>query len=390
MSWPFGRREPMGTATQMVGVRTSARSKRGKHVSRDEALGVSAVWACVRLRADLVSTSPIEVYRNLPDGTQVDMPTPPVLQAPGGGSCDVMEWMYSTQVDLDTIGNTFGIIKARDGAGMPSLIELVPVTDVTVQVRGGVIKYKIAHELFDAGSIWHEKQFTTSGIPVGLSPIAYGAASMTGYLSAQNFAADWFSNGGVPAAHLKNTNRTLTPDQANDMKDKFKAAMSNGDVFVSGNDWDYDMIAAKASESQFLEERHFGLVEACRYHGVPADMIDVETGAAGSKLIYANITQRNLQFLIMNMGPAIRRRENALSKVTARPRFVTLNTDKVLAMDMKSRFDAYKVAVDARAMTPNEWRARENMPPLTPDQVAEFAALFPSKPSAPIPTGAPA
>jgi hypothetical protein len=40
-------------------------------------------------------------------------------------------------------------------------------------------------------------------------------------------------------------------------------------VFVTGNDWDYDMLSAKASESAFLEERRFGLAtcaasSACR------------------------------------------------------------------------------------------------------------------------------
>src|SRR5215831_17536094 len=57
-------------------------------VTPDMALRNSAVWACLRLRADLVSTLPINTFRTvrLPDSTTIDVaaPTPPVLRYPGG------------------------------------------------------------------------------------------------------------------------------------------------------------------------------------------------------------------------------------------------------------------------------------------------------------------
>jgi hypothetical protein len=73
-------------------------------VTNDSAMRHSAVWACLRLRADLVSTMPLDVYRRV-NGMQVEMPKPPILVQPGGERVDMCEWLYSSQVDLDRAGN---------------------------------------------------------------------------------------------------------------------------------------------------------------------------------------------------------------------------------------------------------------------------------------------
>src|SRR5215468_2299387 len=65
-------------------------------VTNDSALRHSAVWACLRLRANLISTFPVDVYRKQL-GLQVEVPPPPVIVIPGGERCDYLEWMYSTQ-----------------------------------------------------------------------------------------------------------------------------------------------------------------------------------------------------------------------------------------------------------------------------------------------------
>jgi hypothetical protein len=58
---------------------------------------------------------------------------------------------------------------------------------------------------------------------------------------------------------------------------------------------------------------------------------------AGGNITYANVTQRNLQFLIMHLQPAMGRREDALTTLTPRPQFVKLNTDVLLRMDPQTR-----------------------------------------------------
>lgn len=385
----FKRRGIQGpTAGELISPRSVQRAG-GVTVTNETALRHSAVWACLRLRANLVSTMPVDVYRKVGE-MKVEVPKPPVLINPGGDRVGMMEWLYSTQFDLDRAGNCFGLITARDGLGLPARIELVPLADVTVRQRDGVITYRVGQQEYDASEVWHERQYTMAGLAVGLSPIAYAAWSIGEYLSVQQFALDWFGNGAVPSAHLKNTAKTISPDQADEAKRRFKAATSNQDLFVTGNDWEYKMIQADAAGADWIEAKRYGIGDIARFFDCPGDLIDA---AAGGSMTYANITQRNLQFLVMNLGPAIVRREDALSSLTSRPRFVKLNTDALLRMDPQARAAMLRTQIESRQIAPSEARELEDRQPFTEQQLSEFDRLFGTKNPAPTagasaPTGA--
>lgn len=369
----FRRAANLSAIEQIIADRVGLGRSGVANVSRPTAMRHSAVWAALRLRADLISTMPVDTFRKV-DGVQVETPRPPVLVNPGGDSVGIIEWLYSTQFDLDSCGNTFGLISARDGVGLPTRINLVPVEDVVVRVTKGVTSYRIAGVDHEPRDVWHERQFTTSGSPVGLSPLAHSAASVAGYVSAQEFVRSWFAGGAVPSAHLKNSEKVLNRSEKDAVKAQFKQSVATGDVFVTGKDWEYSMLAAKASESGMIDSLRWGIGDAARFYGVPGDMIDAEV-SSGS-ITYANVTQRNLQLLIMNIGPAITRREAALSTLLSRPRFVKLNTGALLRMDLKSRYEAHKVGTGGRPfIAPSEARAFENLPPFTPDQLAELLAI---------------
>ena len=386
MSWPFTGRAL--TATDAIAERLSGRIKSGGHVSRKDAMSHSAVWAALRLRADLISSMPVDVFRRV-DGVQVEVSKPLIMSEPGGPSLRWKEFVYSTQVDLDSCGNAVGVITARDGAGLPSQIELVNIDDVTFKGRGSKLtEVRVGKTVYDdpARQIWHEKQFTVSGLAIGLSPVAYAAKTINSYLSAQDFANDWFDNATAPGGHLKNVGKVIDKGEAQAIKANFKASVQSGDVWVSGNDWEYNMLAAKASESQFIETQQFSVSDAARFLGVPGDVIDAMV--QGQSVTYANITQRNLQLLIMNIGPAIDRREDAFSYgLLPRPRYVKFNTAALLRMDTKSRMESHGLAISNRIYPPSRALDMENMPPLTPAEEAEFARLFPKGAPAPVSPG---
>ncbi|MGA5486694.1 phage portal protein [Streptomyces pseudogriseolus] len=353
-------------------------------VTNDSALRHSAVWACLRLRANLISTMPVDLYRKV-DGIQVEVPKPAVLITPGGDEVEMPEWMYSSQFDLDRSGNSIGLITALDGLGLPARIELVPSSDVSVRMRKGKKTYRIAGKIYEPHEVWHEKQYTVPGLPVGLSPVAYAAWSISEYLSIQQFAMDWFRNGAIPSAHLKNTAKTITQDVADATKQRFKAAVQGRDLFVTGNDWDYEMIQAEQAGADWIQAKQFGIGDIARFFDCPSDLIDA--AVSGSSVTYANMTQRNLQFLVMSLGPAVTRRENALSRLSSRPRFVKLNRNALLAMDPQTQAQVLKTRIDSRTLTPSEARAFYDQPPLTDDQLAEFDRLF-GKGTTPTPTTA--
>lgn len=322
----------------------------------------------------MVSTMPVDLYRRV-NGVQVEVPKPKVLVSPGGDRVDMVEWLYSSQFDLDRSGNCFGLITERDGLGLPSRIDLLSLGDVSVVVRNGEIyKYRIAGTLTDPMNVWHERQYTVAGLQVGLSPVAYAAWSIGEYLSIQDFALDWFGNSTVPAAQLKNTAKTLTSDEATKHKERFQASVQAGQPWVTGSDWEYQPLTAANKQTDWVEGKQYGIGDIARFFDCPGDLIDAVV--TGGTITYANITQRNLQFLIMHLGPAVIRRENALSRLTAKPRFVKLNTNALLRMDPETQAATIKSQIDSRTLTNEEARALYDRPPLTDAQKAEFDRIY--------------
>jgi HK97 family phage portal protein len=384
---PYWGEYPGAQASDVIPHRMSMQLAPGHMINNDSALRHSAVWACLRLRANLISTFPIDVYRKGQFGiADVEVGKPPIIVNPGGNEVDYMEWMYSTQFDIDRAGNSIGLITERNGYGLPAVIELVPLAWTSVNiVDNKLVEYYIRGKPFAPCHIWHEKQYTVAGFHLGLSPIMFAAWSISEHLSIQDFAISWFTNGGIPRSHLQNTvQATITDAQAQGVKSLVKETVHSGDVLVTGKDWTYQMIQAEQTGLEWMEARKYGPSDIARFFDVPSDLID--SSVSGSAVTYANITQRNLQFLIMSLGPAILRRENALNKLLPNRQFVKMNTKSLLRMDPQTQAQIINLQVAGRVLAPSEARLLDDLPPLTKEQMAEFDRFWPPRQNAPTST----
>lgn len=341
----------------------------GRPASPEQALRHSAVWGALRLRADLISTLPVDVFR-LAEGRQVPAAWSSLLSAPADGVL-FHEWLYSTQVDLDRYGNCFGEIVGRDAAGYPTQVELWPASDVSVLLKGlRIVGYRFAGKEYGPRDVWHERQYTVAGLKVGLSPIAYAAWSIGNYLSAQEFALDWYTAGAAPKGTLRHTEAAnLDPKVLDSAKARFKAATQNRDIFATGKEWEFLPGEVDAKTSEFLEQMRFSAIDVCRFIGVPSFAIDASI--SGSAITYQNVTQAQLFLLVNHLGPPIVRREKHISyHALPAPRFVKLNSDALLRLDPAGRTDVTAKQIEAWIRTPDEVRALENLEPLTEADIA--------------------
>ncbi|WFF07245.1 phage portal protein [Micromonospora sp. WMMD1076] len=342
-------------------------------VTNETAMRHSAVWAALRLRANLISTMPVDVYRPI-NGVRVSVATPPVLRSPGGDRVDIQEWLYSTQVDLDRSGNCFGVITEKNALGLPARIDLVQLGEVSVSSVNGELSYRFGGTTYKPEDVWHEKQYTIAGLDVGLSPVAFAAWSIGSYLSAQDFALGWFGNAAIPAAELVNTEKTLNQREAQVAKTGYEAAVRSGGLFVHGKDWELKPMQAVDSQTQFLETMQYGIPDIARFFDCPADLID--GAVSGQAVTYANISQRNLQLLIMHLGPPIMRREKALTRLVPGNRYVKLNRAALLAMDPATQATTIHQRLADKTLTNPEARALYDAPPLTDEDMALFDRLY--------------
>lgn len=373
MGFLFGSREAArpavsrGWLSDTLGVSERGSGRKGAPASADHALRFSAVWAALRLRADHVSSLPVDVFRKV-DGAQVPAPAPRLFTRPAE---DMLwpEWMFSTQIDLDRFGNCMGLIESRE-QGWPVQIEPWAANEVTIRLNGRrIVGYRYDGREYAREQVWHERQYTVGGSRVGLSPLAYAAWAVGAALSAQEFGLDWYANGAHPSGTLRHTQEAnLDQRILAAAKERFRAAVSNRDLFVTGSEWEYSPAAVDANSAQFLGAMGAAAVDVARFIGVPASAIDA--AVSGQALTYANLTQKQLDLLVNYLNAPIVRRETAFTvNACPQPRFVKLNTDAMLRLDPAARTDQMVKQIDAWLMDPDEGRGLLNLPPLTEAQI---------------------
>lgn len=375
LGWPTSTYPSDGT---IPGPGSDTIANVGGQLGLDRAMRLSSVWACVRLLADVVSTMPVQVYRERADGTRERVATPPVIANPSSRVLPT-QWRYQVMVSLLLRGNAYGLIVARDRLGWPTQIELLhpDLVQVTYFPEEGQWVYSVAGERRDRDDVWHLPAYMLPGIPVGLSPIAYAAQAIGLGLGAEQFGTQFFIYGGHPSAILK-VNQELSAKQAGEIKLAFRRATQGREPMVAGSGIDYTPIQISPQESQFLDTQHANAVTIARFFGVPPELIGA--GVSGSSVTYANREQRAQDLLTFTVNGWLTRIEESLTAILPRQQFVEIDTTALLRSDTKTRYESYRVGLEAGFLDKDEVRSWEGLPPLdrtddfSPSVVAEVAS----------------
>jgi HK97 family phage portal protein len=337
-------------------------------------LAIPAVWAATRLRADLISTLPVQTYQRRPDGSAERVENPPVLEAPSADGGDIVNWLSAGSLALDLRGNNFGIIVDWDARGLPAQIELQHPDTCQVRKRSdGSLYYAIAGKPFERSQVWHERVNDVPGSPVGLSPIASMARSLGIAIAAEQFGADFFRDGAHPTALLMNEKTDTIPQEAAAIvKQRFLAALNGTrEPVVLGGSWKYEQLSIAPNESQFLETLRFGVDQVARIFAVEPEQVG-GGGGSGSTITYANREQRAIDWLAYKFGPYVIRRERALSRLTGPGRFVKLNVGGLLRTDLLTRYRSYAIGLRNGVLALDEPRELEDRLPLTAEQLQQL------------------
>jgi HK97 family phage portal protein len=333
----------------------------GVTVSPDQAMRLSACWACVRLLADTVSTLPVDVFRR---GEREALATTPlILVEPAAGS-PIHEHLYSVMVSLLLRGNAYGVVTARQGATLlPTQVELVNPDAVSVQVlEDGRLLYRVNGKEIDREDVWHVKAFTMPGSVMGLSPVEYARQAIGLGLAAEEFGARFFGDGATPSG-LLTTDLPIDENQAKLAQkrwEKFNGDRKRRTAFL-GEKLRWQQISIRPDESQFVETMKFNVAQIARVFGVPASMIG---GEEDNSLTYATVESRAMDFLRYSLNPWLVRIEHALGRLLPRNQFVKFNTGGMLRADTKTRYETYEIALRSGALTVDEVRELEDRPPL--------------------------
>lgn len=357
-------------AATLLAVGKDTRAGGGGDMGADSAQRVAAVWGCVRLLSDTVSTMPVDVVRTMGGLRSPVDPKPGLILLPDGRP--MISWLRRVMWSWLLAGNAYGqVIETTPDMRYPTRIALLHPEVVSVRVVNGMEKPFIdgkQREWWPLGDIWHEAAYERPGSRVGMSPVEYAEAVIGTAEEAQDFAEDFFESNLNPGA-LVTSNQELSPDQASAIKTAMKRAVRDRDLLVLGSGLEWHQMQVNPKDSQFLDSMQWTAQQICgAIFGVPPEMLGYAT--SGQSVTYANATDRDLTFLKYGLGPWLARIEDALSRLLPGSQTVKFNTGGLLRADIKTRYETYAIAADIEAKTgkplllTDEMRAYEDLAPL--------------------------
>ena len=139
-----------------------------------------------------------------------------------------------------------------------------------------------------------------------MSPIEYHAITLNQALSAKQYGADFFRDGGHPT-HVIQSDTEPTSEQAATLKEKLFAASRRREPVVLPKSVTLTALQVKPEESQFLDTQRLGSEQIARIFGVMPEMIGASQ--SGASLTYANREQKAADFLAYGLLFWVRKME---------------------------------------------------------------------------------
>lgn len=252
-----------------------------------------------------------------------------------------------------------------------TVVDIRPLNPAEVSVnrnaRTDALTYSYRGADYGPEQIRHLQLMRLPGRDRGLGPIEAGKAELQGALEARDYGASWFSQGTVPEGVLS-SDQPLSSDQAKLYKQTWQGIdpatgeqNPNGhDLRVLGAGLRYEYLALKPADAQYLETQQFTTTQIARLFGVPASLM--LAAVDGSSQTYANIEQDWIGFTRFTLMRYLREIEEAFSAILPRGNTARFNVDSLLRTDTKTRYEAHKIALDARFMTRADVRLLEGLP----------------------------
>jgi len=366
MKFPFFKKRSASWANldAFEGRETSA----GINITESVALGIPAVYACIRVLTEAIASLPLLTYERFDNGDKErargfslfrllhDAPNPLMT------SFELRELLVG---HLCLRGNAYCYIE-RDQGEVVALWPLHP-DKVTVELQGRELVYKHqsdgAEKIYPMQDILHIRGLGADGI-IGYSPLTLLRDSFGYSKAVQEYSSSYFRNDASPGGILVSPS-ALSAQSLSDLRQAWETGHSgkrkHHRVAILDNGLEWKSIGVSPQDSQLIESQKFSVVEIARVFRVPLNLVmDYERST------YSNVTEQNRSFLTHTLQPWLTRIEQAMMKslLTESEKekfFIEHLTNGFLRSDTKTRYESYKIAIESGFMTVDEVRQLENM-----------------------------
>ncbi|MEC9246287.1 MAG: phage portal protein [Pseudomonadota bacterium] len=332
-------------------------------------LSFHADFACRTLIASDISKLRVKLVKKDDDGIWTEVSSPaysPVLRKPNHFQ-NRIQFFETWVLSKLQRGNTY-ILKQRDNGGsVRQMFVLDPLRVKPLVADDGSVFYELNTDelsglpdrvIVPAREIIHDRFNCMFHPLVGMSPIyAGGLAAMQG-LAIQSNSTRFFENGAQPGGVLVAPG-AISDETAGRLKEYWDNNFTGkkaGKVAVLGDGLKYEAMAAKAIDSQLIEQLKWSAEVVCSVYHVPPYKIGV-----GQMPSYNNVQALNTEYYSQCLQKLIEDIEICLDEglgMTGEKIGTEFDLDGLLRMDSVTQMQALKEGISAGIMSPNEARRR--------------------------------
>lgn len=355
--WPFKQKENRATFEEILlqsGVLTDI-------VSRDQALNIPALSACVELISMTVASLPIKLYSESDETTKSETdPRTDLLNDDTKDTLDGFQFKKAIVSDYLLEGGGYAYIN-RQRNDVKSL-HYIENFSVAVNKNTDPI-YKKA-EILVNGESFRDFQFikllrkSKDGV-TGKGILRENNTMLSVAYNQMIYEEILVKTGGNKKGFLQSTGR-LSKEAMDELKKGWKDlyANNNENVLVLNNGLDFKEASQTSVEMQLNEHKRSNSDEICKIFLVPPRIL---TGEADDEE-YNN-------WIKVCILPILTAFESALNKDLLLPsekenRYFAFDTTELTKGDIEKRFTAYDIAIKGGFMQIDEVRYKENLPPL--------------------------
>lgn len=330
-----------------------------------EALSVPAVFRACTLISNTLGMLLMEAFRG-----GVKLAEQPTLVTRPGIDGTPRDFWRDTGWGLATRGEFLWRIVDRNlEDDRPRKLMILPPAEVTVRWDTRLP--------FMRRYRWRDKELDTQDVvhgffardPWGLrgfGPLQLCGAALSAAVEAEEWAARFFSEGGVPIAVLVAQGK-LTKEEAAKLREQWLDRSGNA-VRVTDMGMKPEPFQINPEQGQLVESRQHSSGSVATMYGINGHLLNY--AQSGSSLTYQNVGEVFVDFVRTTLAPGyLVPVEDAISDLLARGTSARFNTDELYRADVKTQADVYSTLVTA-GMEAEEAARRAGF-----DQSAELAPM---------------
>jgi HK97 family phage portal protein len=335
---------------------------------------LSVAARCVSLRAELLASVPLHLYRRTKDGGREraeDHALSDVIAHTPNPYMTGFELREHFVRSLDMHGNAYARIERNGRGEVVALHPFLPGMVAIEQLATGRLRYR-ATDMRGVGwvllpeDMLHLRGPTRNGI-YGLSPIDIARGTLSQALTHAETIEGFSKNRLMPGGMVSFEN-PLNQQQAREVRSKLEEQFSGprnaGKVLIFDHGTKFTPFAMTPADAQFLETRKLSNEDVARIFGMPPTTVGLI-----EKATYSNIENEARAMVQNALGPLAARIEGAFARcllTTAGRRnyYFEHDLNALTRGDMEARFKSYRIAREIGAFSPNDVRRRENEPPI--------------------------